>query len=231
MRPPMYEEVLVSQLILMKDREWNHKKVVEFFLEDKDNILKIPIGGPNIKDEIIWHHNKNECYYVKSGYSHLTKAKDNHNIPSSSNDPRKFWKVAENAFLEQPNPTLNVNDDGASNMPRQPCWTALPDDWVKINCYVSVDKFSGCASAVAIIQDSSGSIIGGTSKICVSSTSDVADTLSIRMGIESARRLHLRYILIESNNKGLMERLQSKSFSSWPSDAVEKDIIDGVSVF
>ncbi|KAL4281787.1 hypothetical protein GQ457_03G032220 [Hibiscus cannabinus] len=134
----------------------------------------------------------------------------------------------EKAFLEFHNLSETTNNVAGSNTPQHPAWTPPPTNWVKINCSISVDKFSGSTGAAAMLRNSHGCIIDGISKNDVFSSLDAS---SIRMGVESARNLGIRNIIIESNNKDLMKRLQSKLFSSWSSAAVEKDIIDRISVF
>ncbi|KAL4273863.1 hypothetical protein GQ457_13G003900 [Hibiscus cannabinus] len=71
-----------------KDNEViSHYKLSNLFNSSEINaISSIPIGGPNVKDELIWPYSKNGEYSVKSGYHLSFSSKQVPPLTSSSND-------------------------------------------------------------------------------------------------------------------------------------------------
>ncbi|KAL8488537.1 hypothetical protein ACS0TY_024714 [Phlomoides rotata] len=60
---------VVSDLIDLANWSWDLPRLREFFPEFVvDIILAIPVGDPELADELIWHFNKNGFYSVRSGY-------------------------------------------------------------------------------------------------------------------------------------------------------------------
>ncbi|KAK8596692.1 hypothetical protein V6N12_065172 [Hibiscus sabdariffa] len=84
-RPAHCEESLVSHLINMEDREWNTNRLNELFTSSNvKQIISLPIGGPFVKDELVWHLNKNGFYTVKSGYYLLSNLQSSTTTPNFS---------------------------------------------------------------------------------------------------------------------------------------------------
>lgn len=53
--------------LLDDNNRWMESKIMESFIQtDATDILNIPLGGPNVKDEIIWSHDKKGIFSVRS---------------------------------------------------------------------------------------------------------------------------------------------------------------------
>ncbi|KAL4318880.1 hypothetical protein GQ457_18G015470 [Hibiscus cannabinus] len=77
----------VANLLDPNQRQWSHYKLSNLFNPSEINaISSIPIGGPNVKDELIWPYSKNREYSVKSGYHLSFSSKQVPPPTSSSND-------------------------------------------------------------------------------------------------------------------------------------------------
>ncbi|KAL4354556.1 hypothetical protein GQ457_06G004390 [Hibiscus cannabinus] len=108
---------------------------------------------------------------------------------------------------------------------------APPSDHVKISCDASFCLNPLSVSAAAILRDSEGRIIGGHASLVNARSVEVAEALSIRMGLETAVKAGLHHIIVESDNFNLINRIVSKVQSFWETVALEEDILDLSSSF
>ncbi|KAM6560551.1 hypothetical protein CsatA_029790 [Cannabis sativa] len=87
----------VSDLILNNGR-WNLTLLQSLFLaSDVEKIMSIPLSFFNQTDHLLWHHENNGCYTVKSGYSLALKLEEQQ--PNTSNTAamswwKKFWALS-----------------------------------------------------------------------------------------------------------------------------------------
>uniref|UniRef100_A0A803PY24 Uncharacterized protein n=1 Tax=Cannabis sativa TaxID=3483 RepID=A0A803PY24_CANSA len=71
---------------------WNLPLLHEDFAQiDIDRILTIPLSFYQSNDRLIWHHNTNGLYSVKSGF-HLANSISEKDQESSSDDYKTWWK-------------------------------------------------------------------------------------------------------------------------------------------
>ncbi|KAK2658612.1 hypothetical protein Ddye_005145 [Dipteronia dyeriana] len=94
--PKLNGNAKVEQLI-SPSGGWNVPLIRHNFTqEDKNAILKIPITRGNMCDNMLWHYNENDLYFVKSGYW-LGCGLDNLTSPSDSSPLNlllnTFWRA------------------------------------------------------------------------------------------------------------------------------------------
>lgn len=89
------EDWLVSDLIDSDMHCWRRDLIMTTFrCEDAKAICRIPLSWRRVTDSIIWLHNRNEGYSVKSGYHVARQVLKNENWAESSrgSDVKKVWK-------------------------------------------------------------------------------------------------------------------------------------------
>ncbi|KAL4355533.1 hypothetical protein GQ457_06G027680 [Hibiscus cannabinus] len=149
----------VANLLDSNQRQWSHYKMSSLFSPSEINAISfIPIGGPNVKDELVWPFSKNGEYSVK-------------------------LIVMLRLILSQ-------------------------------NKQVSY-----------VARDNSGRLVGGNSLLFSALSASVAEATAIRLDTIFALNVGWHKIILESDNRGLISRINSKSFSAWESAAVEEDIV------
>ncbi|KAK8476569.1 hypothetical protein V6N11_061875 [Hibiscus sabdariffa] len=76
-RPPECPLLTVCSLFKEDQRSWDEGKIKNLFSPDiVSAIMTIPIGGPIVKDSIIWAAAKDGVYSVRSGYKFFYERKD-----------------------------------------------------------------------------------------------------------------------------------------------------------
>lgn len=84
-------EAKVSELIDYDLGQWKSEEVRDRFIgSDVQHILSIPISRSFPEDKLIWHHDKEGIYSVKTTYHVITSQKQNQNSGLSSNS--NCWK-------------------------------------------------------------------------------------------------------------------------------------------
>jgi hypothetical protein len=102
-RPDQLENMFVSNLINMEDRQWNKPLISSIFLPtDVEAILSIPLSPFLHRDRLIWRCTRNGVFTVKSAY-HLGMTMKGQLLPecSEKKDPANIWKICWN--LNVPN--------------------------------------------------------------------------------------------------------------------------------
>jgi hypothetical protein len=84
----------VKDLINRQESSWKSDIISSQFLSiDQESIYQIPIINTNIKDSVMWMHEQNGNYSVKSGYKAIREWQNqNSPVPSTSNSAASVWK-------------------------------------------------------------------------------------------------------------------------------------------
>ncbi|KAL4332119.1 hypothetical protein GQ457_07G022500 [Hibiscus cannabinus] len=162
---------------------------------------------------------------------HIWKARNAFTFSGIISDPVETWLCAEASFLEFANSVYKTKENNVKDHVPTPQWTPPPLGSIKINCDASFDVGSSLASAAAILRDNKGHLIGGISKCFRASSAGMAEAIALRLGMTQALKEGFSSIVMESDNAGLISRLQSLSFSSRDSAPIENDIIEMSSNF
>ncbi|KAL4366778.1 hypothetical protein GQ457_05G010670 [Hibiscus cannabinus] len=118
-----------------------------------------------------------------------------------------------------------------SRPPNEGAWTPPPNEWIKANCDASWISCSQIAGIASVFRNESGSIVGGsTRRGCFSSVS-IAEAEAVRSCLIYAKSYDFKKIIVESDNKSFIHRLNNRSFSDWKSASIERDICSLTSFF
>ncbi|KAL4334890.1 hypothetical protein GQ457_07G006940 [Hibiscus cannabinus] len=94
-----------------------------------------------------------------------------------------------------------------------------------LRCLAHSKSTKGKAGIAAIIRDESGRILGGRVKSFISTSATVAEASAVRLATVLAIESNFNQVIIESDNVGVIGRINSKALSAWESAAIEADII------
>lgn len=93
-------ELWVTDLIDWEAKVWDRDVILETFIPaDAELVLAMCFSGEHVDDEVIWHHNKNGLFSVKSAHhtmlNHITQTDSagTSNQQASTNLWRKIWSV------------------------------------------------------------------------------------------------------------------------------------------
>ena len=94
--PPGEEEWewRVSELIDLDLKWWRRELITEkFHKDDAEAILRIPLSHRHTLDAVVWQHNKQGVYSVKSGYHVARQIQKNEHTAETSAGPvgGKIW--------------------------------------------------------------------------------------------------------------------------------------------
>ncbi|KAK9042415.1 hypothetical protein V6N11_017490 [Hibiscus sabdariffa] len=145
--------------------------------------------------------------------------------------PIEVWHYAEEAFCEFSNSILRPEISPTPRVIQTKSWSPPPPGVVKVNCDASFDASSGVAAAAAIIRDCSGCIVRGATKSFTASSASVAESLAARLGLSIAIDASFSNVFMETDNADLASRLNAKSFSSWETASIDRDIVNLASSF
>ncbi|KAL4308750.1 hypothetical protein GQ457_01G024640 [Hibiscus cannabinus] len=144
----------------------------------------------------------------------LWKARNEWIFRGISMNPIEVWNGAEQKAAEFSKISSLPPEWIASSFALPFSWTPPPEGTTKVNCDASFLNSSKEACIAVVIRDSLGNIIGGASKAVFIASASVAEALVCRLGVITALRYGCSKIIIESNNRGVITRLSSGSFSN-----------------
>ena len=101
---PSSNDALVCELINRETKEWGRDKIEQWFLlEDRDEILGIPLSTTSNRDRIIWAENRSEKFSVKSAYILGLEEQKQLAMVDCSNRAarRRLWKTIWNLNIAQ----------------------------------------------------------------------------------------------------------------------------------
>ncbi|KAL0327240.1 UNVERIFIED_CONTAM: putative mitochondrial protein [Sesamum angustifolium] len=212
----------VSELIDADLRVWNESLVNSLFWpEDRDLILQILLRLVGSTDLLVWHYSRNGLLSVRSTY-HLALAWAR---PASSSEiqwSRQLWSKIWPAHM--PN-KAKVIDFAATyltafqsqkfqyekiEMQPQPLWVCPPTDCTKINFDGGLLD-GGRALGIGIIaRNAEGSCVAWQS-FCWNrgESAEMAEALAAREAIRLALRFRWSRVILEGDNKVLINKLAS----------------------
>ncbi|KAL4383031.1 hypothetical protein GQ457_15G002040 [Hibiscus cannabinus] len=103
-------------------------------------------------------------------------------------------------------------------------WTPPPPGFLKINCGAAFEALSGRAVAACVVRDEYGKIIKGETLSFISRSASIAEAIAVRLGVLLAINEGWIKAIFESDNKGVITRINSGMFNAWESKAVEMNI-------
>ncbi|OMP03957.1 hypothetical protein COLO4_10073 [Corchorus olitorius] len=128
---------------------------------------------------------------------HIWKPRNSFLFEGQSDDPTQVWNLALQEFLEFTGAIAEHASHGSE-------WRG----WV-----------------AAVCRDHNGNIVDGCSCIVFANSVDVAEALAVKMACNIAWHRDWNNIIVESNNKALVERLINPNQNSrWDAQAVEASI-------
>ncbi|KAL4379926.1 hypothetical protein GQ457_02G020200 [Hibiscus cannabinus] len=161
---------------------------------------------------------------------HLWKSRNALVFEASIDSPIDVWNRALNAFEEY---VSSQNNDLSSHVSSSTSalttlppsnWTPPPPGFLKINCDAAFEVHSGRAVAACVVRDEYGRIIKGETLSFLSRSASIAEAIAVRKGVLLAINEGWIKVIFESDNKGVITRLNSGMFNAWESKAVEMDI-------
>ncbi|GMJ07723.1 hypothetical protein HRI_004441500 [Hibiscus trionum] len=121
--------------------------------------------------------------------------------------------------------TNNVEPTEISmEIPKKPKWTPPPPGVIKINCDAAFDHVSRKASIAAVFRENSSSCLHGISAPCWAPSADVAESYAIKLGLLNAKKCAFSKVIIESDSKAVINRLNSGVPSDLVTSAIEESI-------
>ncbi|KAL4317831.1 hypothetical protein GQ457_18G000740 [Hibiscus cannabinus] len=155
----------------------------------------------------------------------LWKARNGFVFSAFTETPIDTWMKAQCAFSE-----FSALNEQKSTPPSVPLtaseqWIPPGPGFVKVNVDASVDLVRRKASAAVIFRDEEVRFLGGTSASFIPSSIAAAEAYAVRLGTCAAIEAGFSKVIVESDNAGVISRINSKTLSAWESAAIEGDIL------
>ncbi|KAL4361340.1 hypothetical protein GQ457_04G021640 [Hibiscus cannabinus] len=137
----------------------------------------------------------------------------------------EVWQATKRSFVEF---LAAKNDPLKTFMIRSRethCWTPSNGGKVKINCEAAFDRDTCQASTTTIVKDSCGHALGGKSSSFMASSTSSTEGYAVRLGTILALKEGYVNAIIESDNLGVINRLNNRNLGAWVSTTIEEDIL------
>ncbi|GMJ12482.1 hypothetical protein like AT2G02650 [Hibiscus trionum] len=139
--------------------------------------------------------------------------------------PIKVWLKAQEAFSEFSSFLTNKPEISPCTRRETSQWTPPNPGFLKVNCDASFDPNIGVDSGDVIFRDETRSFINGKLFSFSSRNASCAEALALRFVITSDVDSSFSHVVFESDNLGVIGRINSKTLSAWESAAIEQDIL------
>ncbi|GMI74877.1 hypothetical protein like AT4G29090 [Hibiscus trionum] len=138
--------------------------------------------------------------------------------------PCEVWLRADRGFMEFQQVNKIDSSEKSNEGPKNAKWIPPPAGVIKINCDAAFDHDSGKASIAAVFRDNSSSFVYGVSVPCWAPSAAAAEAFAIKLGLTTASHLAFSKIIIETDNKVVVNRLKTGVSSDWATSAIEECI-------
>ncbi|KAL4312016.1 hypothetical protein GQ457_01G003630 [Hibiscus cannabinus] len=137
-----------------------------------------------------------------------------------SEHPIDVWNRASAAFEEfnsmSFSDSMQSNSSSSSHsFPSEGAWSAPPLGFLKVNCDAAFDPHSGRASTACVVRDGTGEIVKGSSISFLSGSASIAEAIAVRHGVLLAINEGWERVIFESDNKGVISRINSIMPNAW----------------
>ncbi|OMO52105.1 reverse transcriptase [Corchorus capsularis] len=154
------------------------------------------------------------------------KARNSFVFEGREGNPIEVWNHAVAEFVEYNESLLNANRIHGMG-PTQQVWQPPQRDFIKLNCDAAFDMASGDAGIAVVCRDHDGSLIDGASFFTKAGSIDAAEAMALRLAVQLARDREWRNVIFESDNKGLIRRLNCHNQRDrWNTLTIELDTIN-----